>query len=254
MPERGSVAVPDDIIYGRNPVWEILKDGKPLNKVLFQNGLKGEQVQKILDVVRERGIPFQFAERSVLDRISGGGRHQGLLVYTAPRAYAEVGDILALAQTKGEDPFILVLDGVEDPHNLGALLRTAEAVGVHGVIIPKRRSVPLTGVVAKTSAGAVEHIPVARVINLVRVLQEMQRAGCWICGADASGTDVFATDLTGPRVLVIGGEGKGLGRLVRESCDQVVALPMLGAMTSLNASVAGAVLLYETLRQRLAKG
>lgn len=241
----------DDIIYGRNPVWELMKDGKPLNKVLFQAEVRGERHQEMLAILRERGIPFQFVDRATLDRLSGRQRHQGILAYVAPREYSEVRDILALAEVKQEDPFILVLDEIEDPHNLGALLRTADAAGVHGVIIPKRRSVSLTGIVAKTSAGAVEHVLVARVSNLVQTLKELQEAGCWVAGADADGADVFATDLTGPRVLVIGGEGKGLGRLVKETCDQMVSLPMLGAITSLNASVAGSILLYEILRQRL---
>ncbi|MHB1653555.1 MAG: 23S rRNA (guanosine(2251)-2'-O)-methyltransferase RlmB [Desulfitobacteriaceae bacterium] len=238
------------MIFGRNAVWELLKGGKPLNKVLFQTEAKGERNQDMVSVLRERGIPYQFADRQTLDRLTDRQKHQGVLAYVAAREYAEVEDILALARIKGEEPFVLVLDEVEDPHNLGALLRTVDAVGAHGVIIPKRRSVALTGIVAKTSAGAVEHVLVARVGNLVQTLKELKEAGCWVSGADAGGKDAFRTELTGPRVLVIGGEGKGIGRLIRETCDELISLPMSGKITSLNASVAGSILLYEILRQR----
>lgn len=240
----------DEIVYGRNAVWELLQSGKPVNKLLFQSEGSGGRFQDMVSHARGQGIPFQFVDKVALDRLTEKAKHQGVLAYVAPREYAEVEDILALAKEKGEDPFILVLDEVEDPHNLGALLRTADAAGVHGVIIPKRRSVSLTATVAKTSAGAVEHVLVARVGNLVQTIKGLQKAGCWVSGGEAGGTDVYRADLTGPRVIVVGSEGKGLSRLVRETCDEIVSIPMKGQVNSLNASVAGSILLYEVLRQK----
>lgn len=240
----------DEIIYGRNSVWELLQSGKPVNKILFQSEGTGGRFQDIVSHARGQQIPFQFVDKAALDRLTEKAKHQGIVAYVAPREYAEVDDILALAQEKGEEPFILVCDEVEDPHNLGALIRTADAVGAHGVVIPKRRSVSLTATVAKTSAGAIEHVLVARVGNLVQTLKELKKAGCWVSGAEAGGQDVYDSDLTGSRVLVIGSEGKGLSRLVRETCDEIISLPMKGKVNSLNASVAGSILLYEIHRQR----
>ncbi|WP_407313895.1 23S rRNA (guanosine(2251)-2'-O)-methyltransferase RlmB [Desulfosporosinus sp. SB140] len=241
----------DEIVYGKNPVFELLKSGKPVNKVLLLSEGSNGRNQEILSLLQERNIPYQFVDRQVLDRLTQRERHQGMLAYVAAREYAEVEDILALAEKRQEDPFILMLDEIEDPHNLGALLRTVDAVGAHGVIIPKRRSVALTGTVAKTSAGAVEHVLVARVSNLVQTLKDLKKKGCWVSGAEAGGSDAFKADLTGSRVIVIGSEGKGISRLLRENCDELISLPMKGRVTSLNASVAGSVMLYETLRQRL---
>lgn len=243
----------EEIVYGRNPVWELLQSGKPVNKVLFQSEGTGGRFQDMVSRAREHGIPFQFVDKAALDRLSEKENHQGVLAYVAAREYAEVEDILALAREKSEEPFILVLDEVEDPHNLGALIRTADAAGVHGVIIPKRRSVSLTATVAKTSAGAVEHVLVARVGNLVQTLKDLKKAGCWVSGAEVGGTEVYSADLTGSRVIVIGSEGKGLSRLVKETCDEIVSLPMKGQVNSLNASVAGSILLYEVVRQRRVK-
>lgn len=243
----------EEIIYGRNTVRELLKSGKPLNKVLIQSDTSGQhRNQDLIGLLRERGIPYQFVDKQALDRLSKHQNHQGILAYAAAKEYAEVEEMLALAASRQEKPLLLVLDEVEDPHNLGAVIRTANAVGAHGVIIPKRRSVALTGIVAKTSAGAIEHVPVARVGNLVQTLKELKDAGCWVSGAEADGKEAFCTDLTGPRVLVVGGEGKGLSRLVRETCDEIISLPMLGQINSLNVSVASSVLLYEILRQRRA--
>lgn len=239
-----------EIIYGKNPVMELLKSGKPVNKVLLLTDGQSGRNQEILSILKQRHIPYQFADRQTLDRLANRERHQGMLAYVAAREYASVEDLLGLAEKRQEDPFILMLDEIEDPHNLGALLRTVDAVGAHGVIIPKRRSVALTSTVAKTSAGAVEHVAVARVSNLVQTLQELKKKGCWVSGAEAGGKDAFAADLTGPRVIVIGSEGKGISRLLRENCDEIVSLPMRGNVTSLNASVAGSVMLYEVLRQR----
>lgn len=240
----------DEMVYGKNPVAELLKSGKPINKVLFlEDGPTGRN-QDIVALLRERNIPYQFVDRQTLDRLTNRERHQGMLAYIAAREYSSIEDILALAQERQEDPFILMLDEIEDPHNLGALLRSVDAVGAHGVIIPKRRSVTLTGTVAKTSAGAVEHVLVARVSNLVQALKELKKHGCWVSGAEAGGKQAFEADLTGARVIVIGSEGKGIGRLLLENCDEIVSLPMKGKVTSLNASVAGSIMLYEVLRQR----
>lgn len=241
----------DEMVYGKNPVLELLKSGNPVNKVLFLTEGPSGRNQEIISLLHERSIPYQFVDRQTLDRLTNRERHQGMLAYVAAREYASVEDILALAEEREEAPFVLMLDEIEDPHNLGALLRTVDAVGAHGVIIPKRRSVTLTGTVAKTSAGAVEHVRVARVSNLVQTLQELKKKGCWVSGAEAGGKEAFETDLTGPRVIVIGSEGKGISRLLRENCDEIVSLPMRGKVTSLNASVAGSVMLYEVLRQRI---
>lgn len=244
----------EEIVYGRNSVAELLQGGKPVNKVLFLTEAQNRRNQDMISLLKERGIPFQFVDRATLDRLSEQGVHQGVLAYIAAREYSSLEEIINLARIKQEDPLILVLDEIEDPYNLGAMLRTADAVGAHGVVIPKRRSVALTGVVAKASAGAVEHVLVARVSNLVQTLKQLKKEGCWISGADAGGVEAFKADLRGPRVLVIGGEGKGLSRLIKETCDEIISLPMYGKITSLNASVAGSVLLYETLRQRKEPG
>ena len=240
----------DEIIYGKNPVLELLKSGNPINKVLFLAEGPGGRNQEIIAMLHERSIPYQFVDRQTLDRLTNREKHQGMIAYIAARDYADINDIFDLAEQRQEDPLILMLDEIEDPHNLGALLRTVDAVGAHGVIIPKRRSVALTGTVAKTSAGAVEHVLVARVGNLVQTLQELKKRGCWVSGAEAGGKEIFHADLTGSRVIVVGSEGKGISRLLRENCDEIVSLPMNGKVSSLNASVAGSIVLYEVLRQR----
>ena len=240
----------EEFVYGKNPVIEILKSGKPVNKILLLAEGSSGRNREIISTLKERGIPYQFVDRQTLDRVAGKEKHQGILAYIAARDYASMDDIFALAERRKEDPFILMLDEVEDPHNLGALLRTVDAAGAHGVIIPKRRSASLTATVAKTSAGAVEHVLVARVSNLVQTVQELKKRGCWITGAEAGGGNAFQADLTGARVIVVGSEGKGLSRLLRNNCDEIVSLPMKGKITSLNASVAGSVILYEVLRQR----
>jgi 23S rRNA (guanosine2251-2'-O)-methyltransferase len=240
----------ESIVCGRNAVLELIKSGNPVNKVLIKNEKGQGRNADILHFVKARGIPHQFVENTILDKHSSGEKHQGVVAFRACREYVEPEEILEIARKKNEDPFILVLDEIEDPHNLGALLRTADAAGVHGVIIPKRRSVGLTPAVGRTSAGAVEYVPVARVSNLVQTLKYLQSKGCWVSGAEASGKEIYQTDLTGPRVIVIGGEDKGLGRLIREACDELVSLPMLGRISSLNASVAGSIMMYEVRRQR----
>ena len=246
--------LPEDVLIGRNAVTEALRAGRGINKLLLAEGDKEGAVSEILALAKERGIVTQFVERSKIEAIAGDLRHQGVLAYAAPVAYAELEDILKAAEEKGEDPFLLLLDELEDPHNLGALLRTADATGVHGVLIPKRRSVPLTATVAKTSAGAIEYVPVARIGNITQTLKALKDKGFWVAGADMDGTqNYYEADLTGPLVLVVGSEGKGMGRLTKEACDFIVKLPMTGRINSLNASVAGSILMYESMRQRLLK-
>jgi 23S rRNA (guanosine2251-2'-O)-methyltransferase len=207
----------------------------------------------MLNLVREaraRGIQISFEDRRALDGLSGGASHQGVVAFVSDYSYADMGDMLKAAADRGEPPLIVVLDGIEDPHNLGAVIRTAECAGAHGVVIPKRRAAGLTDTVAKTSAGAIEHVPVARVGNLSRAIGELKEAGLWAAALDMGGQPYFGMDLTGGLALVVGGEGAGLGRLVRESCDFAVSIPMSGRIGSLNASNAAAVLLYEARRQR----
>jgi len=240
----------ENIVCGRNAVLELLKADQPVHKILLKSEKGAGRNSDILYLAKEKGVPYQFVDNSVLNKHSFGEKHQGVVAFIAAKEYVEPQDILELAREKGEDPFILALDEIEDPHNLGALLRTADAAGVHGVVIPKRRSAGLTPTVGRASAGALAYVPVARVSNLVQTLKYFQEQGCWVAGADTGGQDIYRTDLTGPRVIVIGGEDKGLGRLVRETCDEIVSLPMYGKMTSLNASVAGSLIMYEVRRQR----
>lgn len=239
---------PENILAGRNPVREALKSGRPVDKVLFTQGESSGSLGEILTLAREKGVPVQAVDRARLDSLSGNVRHQGIMAYIAAREYAGLEAILAGA---GESPFILLLDEINDPHNLGAILRTAEAAGVDGVVIPKRRAVSLTPVVARASAGAVEYVPVARVANMVQTIGALKEKGIWVVGADAGARDLYwNARLDGPLALVIGGEDKGLGRLVKENCDFTVRLPMVGKIGSLNASVAAALLIYEAVRQR----
>ncbi|MFZ5645644.1 MAG: 23S rRNA (guanosine(2251)-2'-O)-methyltransferase RlmB [Bacillota bacterium] len=241
-------AVPDNIIVGRNPIREALKSGRPIDKIIYAQGDRTGGAGEIIRMARENGIPVQEADRLRLDSLSGGLRHQGIIAYIAAHEYYSVEEILEGA---GDKPFILLLDEINDPHNLGAILRTADAAGVSGVVIPKRRSVSLTPAVARVSAGAVEYIPVARVTNLVQTIEMLKKQGLWVVGADAGAPELYwNTRLDGPLALVVGGEDKGLGRLVKEKCDLLVRLPMMGRIGSLNASVASALLLYEVLRQR----
>ncbi|MBE3587524.1 MAG: 23S rRNA (guanosine(2251)-2'-O)-methyltransferase RlmB [Thermoanaerobacteraceae bacterium] len=237
----------DNVIAGRHPVKEALLAGRPVNKVLVAKGAAG--LQEIIHLARERRIPVQQVERVYLDRLVPQVPHQGVAALAAPREYLSVEEILALAA--GEDPFLILLDEITDPHNLGAILRTADAAGVHGVIVPRRRSASLTPAVVKASAGAAEHVPVARAANLAQTITWLQQKGLWVVGADAAAPQVYwDARLDGPIALVIGGEDRGLGRLVREKCDFLVSLPMAGRVGSLNASVAAALLAYEVVRQR----
>jgi len=239
-----------DWIEGRQPVMEFLKAGQPINKLLIAKGSRDRQLQRIVALAREQGVVVQEVDRAHLDKISATGRHQGVAAQAAAVAYAELEDLLAKARDPEWPPFILVLDGLEDPHNLGSLIRSAEAARVDGVVIPKRRAVGVTPVVAKVSAGALSYVPVARVVNIPRALDQLKEAGFWVVGADMAGGICYEQDLTGPIALVVGGEGEGLSRLVKEKCDVLAQIPMLGKINSLNAGVAGALLMFEVVRQR----
>lgn len=244
------VELPEDMVAGRNAVMEALKGSRSVNKLMIANGSTEGSIKEIIAVAKEKGVNIQYWDRSKLDSIARGIRHQGVLAQVAPVQYAELEDILQVAKDRSEPPFIVLLDELEDPHNLGAILRTADAAGVHGVLIPKHRSCPLSATVAKTSAGAVEHVPVARVGNLVQTIKKLKQEGLWVAAADMDGKDYYDTDLTGPLLLIIGSEGQGVGRLVKEQCDFVVRIPMVGKINSLNASVAGSILMYEAMKQR----
>lgn len=244
------VELPEDMVAGRNAVMEALKGSRSVNKLMIANGSTEGSIKEIIAVAKDKGVNIQYWDRSKLDSIARGIRHQGVLAQVAPVQYAELEDILQVAKDRNEPPFIVLLDELEDPHNLGAILRTADAAGVHGVLIPKHRSCPLSATVAKTSAGAVEHVPVARVGNLVQTIKKLKREGLWVAAADMDGKDYYDTDLTGPLLLIIGSEGQGVGRLVKEQCDFVVRIPMVGKINSLNASVAGSILMYEAMKQR----
>jgi len=241
----------EQYLAGKHPVLEAMKAGRPLNKIFISSQAQKHAVQPIMEEARARGIVVQQVDKRKLDQLAPDMQHQGVVAQAAAIAYAEVDDLLALAAQRGEAPLLVLLDEVEDPHNLGSVLRTADCTGAHGVIVPKRRSASLTAVVAKTSAGAVEHVPVARVANLVQTMEKLKEAGIWIAGADAGApAGFYETNLTGPLAIVIGSEGKGLSRLVREKCDFILSLPMFGKINSLNASVAAGVILYEAVRQR----
>ena len=248
-PEEGD----ENMLEGRNAVTEALRSGREIDKIYFASGAVGT-LGHLIAQARQKGITAQEIDRRKLDAMSVTKAHQGVIAVCAVREYASLDDILALAESRGEAPFVVVCDEISDPHNLGAIIRSAECVGAHGVVIPKRRSAGLTAVVGKTSAGAAEHLPVARVANISAALQELKDRGLWVYGAAAEGSSpMWETDLTGPLALVIGSEGEGLGRLVRERCDFLVSIPLRGKVGSLNASTAAAVLMYEVLRQKLAK-
>ncbi|MEW9123860.1 MAG: 23S rRNA (guanosine(2251)-2'-O)-methyltransferase RlmB [Thermotaleaceae bacterium] len=240
-----------DRIEGRNPVLEAIKAEREIDKILIAKGAEQGSIQKIIGMAKDRGIPIQYVERQKLDQMAESHSHQGILAMVAAYDYVEVDEILKKAQKKGEPPFLVILDEITDPHNLGAILRTANAAGVHGIIIPKRRAVGLTAVVAKTSAGAIEYVSVAKVSNLARTIDGLKEKGLWIVGADMDGEKTYyEQDMTGNVVLVIGSEGQGIGRLIKEKCDFIVRIPMKGEMSSLNASIAASLLMYEVMRQK----
>lgn len=238
-------------IEGRNAVMEAFRSGKTIDKLFVLKNCQDGPVNSILREARKHDVIVSFVAKERLDQMSKTGKHQGVIASAAAYEYAEVEDILNLAREKGEPPFIFLLDNIEDPHNLGAIIRTANLAGAHGVIIPKRHAVGLTATVAKTSAGALNYTPVAKVTNLGATMEELKKEGLWFVCADMGGTTMYDLNLTGPIGLVIGNEGEGVGRLVKEKCDYVASIPMKGDIDSLNASVAAGVLAYEIVRQRM---
>ncbi|NLK35552.1 MAG: 23S rRNA (guanosine(2251)-2'-O)-methyltransferase RlmB [Gracilibacteraceae bacterium] len=245
----------DDInlIEGRNPVLEALKSGREIDKIFIQKGAGEGSIRQIIAIAREKKILVKEVDKAKLDGLSKTRNHQGVIASAALYKYYEVEDILSAAKEKGEDPFIIILDEITDNNNLGSILRSADASGVHGIIIPKRRAVGLTPAVAKISAGAVEYVPVAKVTNLNHTIEYLKKEGLWIVGADMGGETYYGKDMTGPIALVIGSEGEGLGRLIKENCDFLVSIPMRGKISSLNAAVSAAIILFEIQKQRAAK-
>ena len=240
-------------IEGRNAVLEAFRSGKCVDKLFILDGCQDGPVRTIAREARKTDTIINYVSKERLDQLSETHAHQGVIAQVAAYDYSTVDEILARAEEKGEAPFLIILDNVEDPHNLGAIIRTANLAGAHGVIIPKRRAVGLTSIVAKTSAGAINYTPVAKVTNIVRTIEELKEKGIWFVCADMGGETMYDLDLTGPMGLVIGNEGEGVSRLVREACDFTASIPMKGDIDSLNASVAAGVLAYEIVRQRLAK-
>jgi len=238
-------------IEGRNAVIEAFRSGKTIDKIYILDGCQDGPIATIKREAKKNDTIIKFVEKERLDQMSETGHHQGVIAYAAAYEYAEVEDILAIAKEKNEPPFIFLLDNIEDPHNLGAIIRTANLAGAHGVIIPKNRAVGLTATVARTSAGALNYTPVAKVTNLVKTIEDLKKQGLWFVCADMDGTSMYKLDLKGPIGLFIGSEGDGVGRLVKDNCDFVAAIPMKGNIDSLNASVAAGVLAYEIVRQRL---
>jgi len=238
-----------ELIIGRNAVKEIIRSGRRTEEILLNRSGDAE-TEKIAGAAAEKDIPVKYVEKRVLDRLARGGVHQGVIAYAEGYRYSSVADIIGYAQTMKEEPFVIILDGIEDPHNLGAIIRTAECAGAHGVIIPKRRSAEINETVMKTSAGAASHVLCARVTNLPRTIEELKKAGIWVAAADMGGRNIYESDLTGPVAVVIGNEGKGISRLAGEKCDFTVSVPLRGRISSLNASNAAAVVMYEIRRQR----
>lgn len=243
--------VSEQLIEGRNAVLEAFRSGKTIDKLFVLDGCKDGPIQSITREARKHDTIINYVAKERLDQLSEAGKHQGVIAMAAAYEYAEVEDILNAAKEKGEPPFIFLLDGIEDPHNLGAIIRTANLAGAHGVIIPKRRAVGLTATVARTSAGALNYTPVAKVTNLAATIEDLKKEGLWFVCADMGGELMYRMNLTGPIGLVIGNEGDGVGKLVREKCDMIASIPMKGDIDSLNASVAAGVLAYEIVRQRL---
>lgn len=239
-----------NIICGRNPVLEALRSGREIDRLLVAHGTGGGSVTAIIAKCRAKGILIKEISPQKLDYYCGGANHQGVAVMVASQEYATVEDMFALAETRGEKPFLIICDEIEDPHNLGAIIRTAEATGVHGVIIPERRSASLNATVAKAACGALEYVPVARVTNIANTIDALKQRGVWVFGADMDGDDYTRTDFDTPCALVIGNEGKGIGALTAKKCDAVISLPMHGKINSLNASVAAGILMYEVVRSR----
>lgn len=248
------MAYEENKIEGRNAVLEAFRSGKTIDKLFILDGCQDGPVKSITREAKKHDTIINYVAKERLDQLSETGKHQGVIAISAAYDYAEVEDILKNAEEKGETPFIIILDGIEDPHNLGAIIRTANQAGAHGIIIPKRRAVGLTPTVARTSAGAINYTPVAKVTNLTQTIKELKEKGMWFVCADMEGTTMYDLNLTGAIGLVIGNEGEGVSKLVKENCDMVASIPMKGDIDSLNASVATGVLAYEIVRQRVTKG
>lgn len=244
----------DNYIEGRNAVLEAYRSGKTIDKLYVLDGCQDGSVKTITREARKHDSIINYVSKERLDQMSSTGKHQGVIAVSAAYEYAEVEDILRLAEEKGEAPFVFILDGIEDPHNLGAIIRTANLAGAHGVIIPKRRAVGLTPTVAKTSAGAINYTPVAKVTNITNTIKDLKEKGMWFVCADMGGTTMYDLNLIGSIGLVIGNEGEGVSKLVKENCDMIASIPMKGDIDSLNASVAAGVMAYEIVRQRIVKG
>ena len=250
MAEQETNEIKSQVIEGRNAVLEAFRSGKSIDKLYVLDGCQDGPVRSIIREAKKHDTILQFVAKERLAQLSETGKHQGVIAMAAAYEYATVDDMLELAKSKGEDPFLILLDNIEDPHNLGAIIRTANLAGAHGVIIPKRRAVRLTATVARTSAGALNYTPVAKVTNLVKTMEELKEKGLWFVCADMDGDVMYKVNMKGPIGLVIGNEGEGVGRLVKETCDMTASIPMKGDIDSLNASVAAGVLAYEIVRQR----
>ena len=250
MAEQETNEIKSQVIEGRNAVLEAFRSGKSIDKLYVLDGCQDGPVRSIIREAKKHDTILQFVAKERLAQLSETGKHQGVIAMAAAYEYATVDDMLELAKSKGEDPFLILLDNIEDPHNLGAIIRTANLAGAHGVIIPKRRAVGLTAMVARTSAGALNYTPVAKVTNLVKTMEELKEKGLWFVCADMDGDVMYKVNMKGPIGLVIGNEGEGVGRLVKETCDMTASIPMKGDIDSLNASVAAGVLAYEIVRQR----
>ena len=250
---REETKVNENIIEGRNAVLEAFRAGKPIDKLFVLDGCTDGPVRTIVREAKKHDVILQYVSKERLTQLSETGKHQGVVAFAAAYEYSEVEDMLALAKERGEEPFLILLDNIEDPHNLGAIIRTANLAGAHGVIIPKRRAVGLTATVAKTSAGALNYTPVAKVTNLKKTMEELKEKGLWFVCADMGGEQMYRLNLTGPIGLVVGSEGEGVSRLVKENCDFTAGIPMKGEIDSLNGSVAAGVLAYEIVRQRLCR-
>lgn len=240
-------------IEGRNPVLEAIKGDRKIEKILVNKASREGSIRKIVSMAKDMGIVVVQTDKRKLDEMSESHAHQGVIAITEEYRYYDIEEVISIAKQKGEDPFVIILDEITDPHNLGSIIRTADAVGAHGVIIPKRRSVHITPIVAKASAGAVEYVPVCKVTNIVNTIKELKKLGLWIAACDMDGETFYRQDLGGALGLVVGSEGSGISRLVKENCDFVVSMPMVGNVSSLNASVAGSILMYEVFRQRSSK-
>jgi 23S rRNA (guanosine2251-2'-O)-methyltransferase len=240
-------------VEGRNPVIEAIKNNREIDKIMIANSAKEGSIKKIIGMAKEKNLVIQYVEKQKLDEIGESHAHQGVIAQVSEYKYADLDEVLEDVKSKDEDPFFIILDEINDPHNLGSIIRTADAVGAHGVIIPKRRSVHITPVVIKASAGAIEYVPVCKVTNIVNTIKKLKDEGLWIAAVDMDGDVFYKQNMKGPLGLVIGSEGYGISRLVKENCDFKVKMPMVGNVTSLNASVAGSIVLYEVLKQRLGK-